>query len=225
MQKGSAVSSMMLGKRIIDTKMSISQWADTPEYKGQKLLANYKVDVDGVAPKKSLPIIENGILKTLLTGRHPAIGAMESTGNERFQFCSPVSKCTPGIIHVGIDKCVPQASMKSIFLKEAKKAGLDHAYIVKAPKDCWKYLVRVDVNTGKEEIVRVSEIPNPSRSALMHVTAASKEEFVSNHSHYDYNTVISYIVPRSIIVESIEHSFQKPNRQEGFQLQNPAERK
>ena len=40
MQKGSAVSSMMLGKRIIDTKMSISQWADTPEYKGQKLLAN-----------------------------------------------------------------------------------------------------------------------------------------------------------------------------------------
>ena len=60
---------MMLGKRIIDTKMSISQWADTPEYKGQKLLANYKVDVDGVAPKKSLPIIENGILKTLLTVR------------------------------------------------------------------------------------------------------------------------------------------------------------
>ena len=53
MQKGSAVSSMMLGKRIIDTKMSISQWADTPEYKGQKLLANYKVDVDGVAPKNS----------------------------------------------------------------------------------------------------------------------------------------------------------------------------
>jgi hypothetical protein len=225
MQKGSAVSSMMLGKRIIDTKMSISQWADTPEYKGQKLLANYKVDVDGVAPKKSLPIIENGILKTLLTGRHPAIGAMESTGNERFQFNSPVSKCTPGIIHVGIDKCVPQASMKSIFLKEAKKAGLDHAYIVKAPKDGWKYLVRVDVNTGVEEIVRVSEIPTPSRSDLMHVTAASKEEFVSNQWHYNYNTLNSYIVPRAIIVESIEYSFQKPNRQEGFQLQNPAERK
>ena len=225
LQKGSAVSSMMLGKRIVDTKLSISQWADTPEYKGQKLLANYKVDVDGVAPKKSLPIIENGILKTLLTGRHPAIGAMESTGNERFQFGSTSTKCTPGIIHVSIDKCIPQASMKSTFLKEAKKAGLDHAYIVKAPKDCWKYLVRVDVNTGEEEIVRVSEIPNPSRSALMHITAASKDEFVSNHSHYDYNTVISYIVPSSIIVESIEYSFQKPTREEGFQLQNPAERK
>ena len=224
-QKGSSTSSMMLGKRIVDTKMSISQWADTPEYKGQKLLANYKVDVDGVAPKKSLPIIENGILKALLTGRHPAIGAMESTGNERFQFGSTTSKCAPGIIHVSIDKCIPQASMKSTFLKEAKKAGLDHAYIVKAPKDCWKYLVRVDVNTGEEEIVRVSEIPNPSRSALMHITAASKDEFVSNHSHYDYNTVISYIVPCSIIVESIEYSFQKPTREEGFQLQNPAERK
>ena len=224
-QKGSSTSSMMLGKRIVDTKMSISQWADTPEYKGQKLLANYKVDVDGVAPKKSLPIIENGILKTLLTGRHPAIGAMESTGNERFQFGSTTSKCTPGIIHVSIDKCIPQASMKITFLKEAKKAGLDHASIVKAPKDCWKYLVRVDVNTGEEEIVRVSEIPNPSRSALMHITAASKDEFVSNHSHYDYNTVISYIVPCSIIVESIEYSFQKPTREEGFQLQNPAERK
>ena len=225
LQKGSSTSSMMLGKRIIDTKLSISQLADTPEYKGQKLLANYKVDVDGVAPKKSLPIIENGILKTLLTGRHPAIGAMESTGNNRFQFSSPASKCTPGIIHVSIDKCIPQASMKSTFLKEAQKAGLDHAYIVKAPKDCWKYLVRVDVNTGEEEIVRVSEIPNPSRSALMHITAASKDEFVSNHSHYDYNTVISYIVPRSIIVESIEYSFLKPDRQEDFQLQNPMERK
>ena len=225
LQRGSSTSSMMLGKRIIDTKLSISQLADTPEYKGQKLLANYKVDVDGVAPKKSLPIIENGILKTLLTGRHPAIGAMESTGNNRFQFSSPVSKCTPGIIHVSIDKCIPEASMKSTFLKEAKKAGLDHAYIVKAPKDSWKYLVRVDVNTGEEEIVRVNEIPNPSRSDLMHITAASKEEFVSNHSHYDYNTVLSYIVPRSIIVESIEHSFLKPDRQEDFQLQNPMERK
>ena len=81
------------------------------------------------------------------------------------------------------------------------------------------------MNTGVEEIVRVSEIPSPSRSDLMHVTAASKEEFVSNQWHYNYNTLNSYIVPRAIIVESIEYSFQKPNRQEGLQLQNPAERK
>lgn len=224
MYRGSSTSSMKIGKRICDTKMSIHQLSDMPEYKGVKLTSNYKVDVDGVTPQKDMTLVENGILKTLMTGRRPAIGALESTGNERFERGSPFSSNLPGILHVTVDKSIPMAKMKDLFIKEAKKAGLDHAYIVKAPRDGWRYLVRLDLKTGSEEIVRTQDIPQPTRGDLMHITAASKEEFVANKIDNNYGACISVIAPKAMIVENIEYTFTKPERVEAFPLQNPHNR-
>lgn len=221
MYKGSSTSSMKLGKRIVDTKMTIRQLTDMAEYKGVKLASNYKVDVDGVTPKKELAIVEKGILKILLTGRRPAIGAMESTGNERFQVSSPFSNVIPGIISATVDNSIPLTKIRAAFIKEAKKAGLDHAYIVKAPRNGWRYLVRLDIKTGEETIVRTQNIPQPTRGDLMHVVAASKEEFVANKYDGSFNACVSVIAPKALIVENIEYTFTKPDRQEGFQLENP----
>lgn len=215
---GSNQNSMMLGKRIIDTNLNLHLYSNMETYKGEKLLGNYTFDMDGIKPEQNNTLIEKGILKKLICGRNPAIGANEPTGNNMMSNLS----ITPhfGIIHATFDKCRPLSKMKSALLAEAKKAGLDHTYIVRAPKYGWRYLVRVDVKTGNEEIVRTSDIPQPSRSDMMHITATSSEELVSNRM--ESSSIFTTISPRAMIVENIEVNFNKPNREEEFSLKNPA---
>lgn len=227
MTSGSSENSMKVGKHIVDHKMSITQLTDTPEYDGVKLISDYRVDADGVTPAKTMPIIENGVLKTLLTGRRPAINALQSTGNERFVINSTNTANSPGTLLVNVENSIPVSKMRETFLKEARKVGLDYAYIVKAPHNCEPYIIRVDVKSGDEEIVRTQTIPLPIRTEMMHIVAASKEEIVTNivkGTDNSLHTGVSVIAPRAMIVENVEFSFKKPNRSQELELQNPATR-
>ena len=167
-----------------------------------------------------MPLVENGLLKNLMCGRKPAVGALTTTGNDALGMYLN-DFVYPGIFSVTSEKTVPMSKMKSRLLSEAKKAGLDHAYIVKAPKHRWRYLVRVDVATGKEEIVRARNILQPSKSDLMHVSAVSKEEFVSNQID-NGNRLFSGIVPKAIIIESVEYKIERPVREQKDELVHPA---
>ena len=81
--------------------------------------------------------------------------------------------------------------------------------------------MRVDVATGKEEIVRARNILQPSKSDLMHVSAVSKEEFVSNQID-NGNRLFSGIVPKAIIIESVEDKIERPVREQKDELVHPA---
>lgn len=221
---GSAKNSKMLGKRIIDTKLTITQLGDVKSVGGLSLIGYYGVDADGIAPKKSLNMVENGLLKNLLCGNSPAVGAMESTGNERFNPANISSRNYPGVFRVSSSKTIAQGKMKSALIAEAKKAGLKYTYIVKAPRYGYRYLVRVDVSNGEEKIVRVkdSSIPVPSKYDLMHVVAVSRDEFVSNK---DEQMSVSAITPKAIVVENVEVNLEKPSKTAPFTLEYPRLRK
>ena len=83
LQYGSGKNSMMFGKRIIDTKINIEQCNNLKEYNGIKLIGNYDVDADGRTPEQ-VTMVQNGMLRRILTGRIPAISCEEPSGNERF---------------------------------------------------------------------------------------------------------------------------------------------
>ena len=53
------------------------------EYNGIKLIGNYDVDADGRTPEQ-VTMVQNGMLRRILTGRIPAISCEEPSGNERF---------------------------------------------------------------------------------------------------------------------------------------------
>lgn len=221
MFSGSSSNSMMLGKRIVDTKLNLTQLTGVKSYNGVELLGNYTVDANGVEPARSMPIVEKGILRNLLCGRFPALGAVNATGAERYEIHSTRDIVDVGVLHVTSEKAIPQSKIKSVFVAEAKKAGLKYAYIVKAPKGRWRYLVRLNVETGEETIVRVNGIPQPNRKDLMHVTAVSKEEFVTNKLD-NGNVIVSCINPKSVIVENMEINFDKPYRQRELPLVSPS---
>ena len=221
--EGSSTASMMLGKRISDTKLNIHQLGDITEYKGRHLIGADVVDMDGIAPAKDMPVVENGILRNLICGHNPAVGAMQSTGNERI-INAPfgTSSVSPGVLRVSYSKSVSAAKIKKMLLAEAKKAGLDHAYILRSHYDNMYVLVRVDVKTGEEEIVRADGFPHPSRGDLMHVVAASQEEYICNTMHR--GALVSMISPKMILVESMEIKLNRPSRGDQFQLRKPAVR-
>lgn len=57
-------------------------------------------------------------------------------------------------------------------------------YIVREPSGLTPCLYRVNVATGEEKLVRVNEIPTPSKGDLLHIVAMSKGEY----PEYDYQS-------------------------------------
>ena len=68
-----------VGARVLPRSLSIQ---DDPTLDAEGFLGSYSVDDDGVEAQPTL-LIENGILKTLLTTRNPVPGIDRSTGNRR----------------------------------------------------------------------------------------------------------------------------------------------
>lgn len=222
MKENSSISSMLFGKRILDPKISITQLTGQAAYNGTPLLGNYLYDANGIAPAKELTVVSNGVLKTLLSGRYPALNANATTGNDRFiaDITQQATSVTmPATMHMTLTGSKPMGKMKSLLCKEAKNQGLSFAYIVRQPAGMSPCLYRVDVKTGEEQLVLTSGIPTPKKSDFMHIVASSAEENVFNS--FSANVGTSVIAPRAIIVESIENYFKKPKTDKQDPIRNP----
>ena len=68
-----------LGARVLPRFLSVT---DDPTLAGDGFVGGYAVDDEGV-PASPTTLVENGILKTLLTSRNPVRGIERSTGNRR----------------------------------------------------------------------------------------------------------------------------------------------
>lgn len=218
-QDGSGKNSQMYGKRIIDTKISISQLgaADT-HYAGQPLIGSYAIDADGRAPEQ-LTVVGNGILRHILCGRHPAVGCKAPTANERF--LDNIDKglhahAAFGAMRIYASKTRQQQKMRAALAAEARKAGLDYAYIVRAVQGGNLKLYRFDLASGAETLVRAKEVPLAVKTELMHITDISREEKV--HNTIVNNNKVSVVAPRSIIVENIEFNFEPQQTEPPFPI-------
>lgn len=218
---GSSLSSLLVGKRILDSHLTICQYTDMPTYKNTKLIGNYTYDFDGVKPAKELPLLQGGFVKHLLCGRYPALNCLTSTGNNRFMNASQTvgSTVAPGILKITVDNAKPEAKMKDILCKTAKGQCLKTAFIIRQTEGCSPSLYRIDTATGKEELVRSSQLPNVNKSDLLHIIAASKEETITNT--VINGTGASLITPTSIILENMEFFLKKPKQDMPFPVDIP----
>lgn len=117
----------------------------------------------------------------MLTGRRPTLGCPTSTGNEHFYELNRDLKTayTTGILHVTSNRPLPLGQLRKRFLKSAKKAGLKHAYIFRHKRTSPYALIRVDLNTRKEELVE-GKCYLPSIEQFRRIKAVSKEKMACN---------------------------------------------
>ncbi len=225
-QNTELTGSKVLGKKFLDSKISLHLYSDMETYKGQALAGYHTIDFDGLTPPSDFTVIEDGMLKNMICARVPAPGATQATGHGRIPSYYQIQTSPEfSIMHISSSKTVPYSKMKAKLIAEARKNGLDHAYIQRnITYNCYK-LIRVDVRTGNEELILPGSDPAFGRQDFKHILAASHEEKVTNA---DFNRTTgqlsTVIAPKAMILESIEMQYSKPNPAEPFQLANPAMR-
>jgi len=195
-----------INKKVIDSRLSVTNKTDLTEFNGSALLGSYEFDAQGVAPTNDVKLIENGILKTLLSSRIPTKKVKGSTGSMRFGVRPRAISVNvaPGVLVVSPSNGSSSQELKNELIKAAIEEGLDYAYIVrKIASGTDQFIYKVSVKDGSETLVTGSEITPVPLTKLKRVLGVSQEQEAMN---YLYNGVIptSIIYPKSILIEDIE---------------------
>jgi predicted Zn-dependent protease len=205
-----------LARRILPSFISV---ADDPPLRAQgdtALNGFYSFDDQGVPAQRTL-LVEDGVLRTFLLSRKPVNPFTRSNGHGRSQGANaPVARM--GNLVVTSKRQVSLAELKRRLLAEAKQQGKPYGLIIKdivggntntmsygyqAFKGTPRLAYRLDVETGKEELVRGIELIGTPLSSINKLLATSDEVRVFNgfcgaESGY---VPVSTIAPATLISE------------------------
>jgi len=197
----------LIGKSVIDKKLSINAIDRTESFEGVSLLGAYEVDAEGVSVKERISLITDGILLTLLSDRIPTHGVAQSNGHKRLVFLDGLtSKLMPGVIEVTAKKTVAADKIKKQLIDMAKKNGSEYAYIVrkignatpigddiesitasvmammsgKTPKEKPVCIYRISVKDGTETLVRTASFSGITIDSFKEVIAVSNQRQALN---------------------------------------------
>jgi hypothetical protein len=113
-----------IGLRVLTDAFSMSDTASLTEFGGRPVAGSYQVDDFGIRPK-DVTLVEKGRLVTLLAGRAPLRGLLQSNGHTRG------GDVQAGVIQMQSSEAVPAAELKQKYLDLLKAQGKDFGYIVR----------------------------------------------------------------------------------------------
>jgi predicted Zn-dependent protease len=221
--QGGNNTEMMKDKKLTSRSLTIKSLSGTETYKGKKLDGYYPVDAEGVVPDKELVLVENGVLRNMLTGRTPTKKFRHSNGHMRVNFNSMSQRVGPGnILLTSADSYSPD-ELKRKLLNAAKEEDLDYAYIVRRYRGNGPLSIyRIYVSDGREELLRGAILPDFNIKSFKRTLGASNQELIYNT--FRFGNFTTYIVPTGLLFEELEVSrnnnitFKKP-----FIVPKPAE--
>ena len=202
---------MMMGERVISDQLTIKSLSGTKVYKGQILGGYFPIDSEGVVPAEELVLIENGVLKNMLSRRTTTLKNQRSNGHNRFRlsiipFNSDIyfnRQVCPGVIHVTGQNTYKNAEMKHKLIDAARDAGLEYAYIISSMMSSISggYGIKIYVADGREEPVRGINIYHHDYKIFRKISSMSDEEYFNTVIYFNLST---YIIPKSMIFEEFE---------------------
>ncbi len=226
-----------IGGRVLPDSVDLVDNPLLAQYDGSRLVGHYPVDDDGV-PARATQLVEQGILKTLLTSRTPVPTLLHSTGSRRG--VAPA----PGNLVLTSQKTLSTEDLRKELLRRAKLRGKDYGLIVRrvgagglnsfaqmammmGPRESEPATTLLEVYKlfadGHEEAVRGAELAALTPAAFRDIVAVGNQPVVYNDtflprgaslfsmamiSMADGFPVVSYVVP-SLLFEEI--SLKKTN--------------
>jgi predicted Zn-dependent protease len=197
--------SAKINRRVAAKFLSMAAQPSLREFNGRKLLGAYEMDEEGV-PCSDVTLIQNGMLRNLLTTRAPIKGFAESNGHSRGG--SPL----PSVIRITSTNAFTTGKLKQELIRAVEEEGLLYGYVVKGltppseaaelgdtdiisgllvpqqgPPEPTQFMLTRPYSVfrlypdGKEEPVRGLEFRSLNINVLKDIIATSDEELV-----YDY---------------------------------------
>ncbi len=194
-----------IGTRILSRDLTITARPTMTTFAGSRLIGSSDIDEEGVIPPNEIVLVENGILRTLLSNRIPTLKLRSSNGHDRPMFSLgrfATSRLGPSVIEVTTSQGKSLAEMKTELLKLAEQDGLDYAIIVRKIMSGFRPITvyRVRVADGSEELVRSVTLGRLAASSFRRIYAASSDQILYQKG----GIPASYIVPNALIFEELE---------------------
>jgi hypothetical protein len=196
-----------IGLRVLTEPFSVSDTPSLREFSGRPVAGAYVVDDYGIKAK-DVSLVEKGRLVTLLTGRAPLRGLLQSTGHTRG------GDVMAGVFQVQSSDAVSAADLRKKYLQVLKTQDRSFGYIVRGianPNDgggggpgAGPLILDVLKVTpdGKEQVVRGVRLGSVAPAAFRDLLDASRERILYNYRGTTTDPV-SVIVP-NLIFEELE---------------------
>lgn len=192
----------MMNKKVADRRLDFISMTGKSRWNGQKLLGYTPIDAQGVKPDSSFTLIENGILKNLLSDRTPTKTNPKSNGHCLLNVDSPEAGLGVGVLRLKASQSIPKKELKDSLLAAAKEEGYDFAYLYRGyahMSGCFLYKVCLD---GREEMVRNFSINGLNQKQFKYILQLGTEDYVHNKITGENRS--SLIVPYGIIFKELE---------------------
>ena len=137
-----------IGARVLPEFLSVKDDPAITEYQAHHLSGFSKMDEDGMRSREVL-LVENGILKTLLTSRDPVRGVEHSTGSRH------AGAAAPSNLIVTVSHGMSAEDLRARFLQLVKQRNLPFGIAVRRMNNATNALLTYKVfPDGHEELVR-----------------------------------------------------------------------
>lgn len=215
---GSGSIELKLGKRIVSKDISVVLKPHIRYFNKVELLGSYDVDGEGVVPPDELVLVENGVLKNLMSNRVPTPKVRTSNGHHRIYLSGyGTSSFTdgPGVAFITTDAPKSHEELMQMLKDEMEAKGLDHAYVIRplissctSSPFCY---YRFDLATGKETLVRSIEASDITLNSMNKILGCGDGQFLSNYLLKSYGMgtdnsdglPVSIIAPNTILLQEL----------------------
>lgn len=205
-----------VGNAVLPSFLTVIDDPTQRDFEGTPLNGYYRFDDEGVLGQRTT-LLEQGVLRSFLLSRKPVQGFTHSNGHGRAQGTrTPMARMANLFVHSS--KQVSDAKLRQMLIAEAKRAKKPYALIIRditggntntstygyqAFKGVPRLVYRVDVKTGKEELVRGVEIVGTPLTSINKIIATGDEVGVFNgfcgaESGY---VPVSTVAPAALITE------------------------
>ncbi|MEQ9467974.1 MAG: metallopeptidase TldD-related protein [Ekhidna sp.] len=188
---GSHAMDDRIGQRVISKELSVTLLPTLTEWGGAALSGSYRIDSEGVMPADTLVLIENGILKNLMTSRTLTKETQVANG----------TGSGPGVALISTSEGSTKEALRQRLLELARKYDQEYAIIIREANEYGGLydlsVVKVHVETGEEEVLRGANITDLGINNLKRILGISSSLMVENHGR------TSYITPDALLLEDV----------------------
>ena len=224
-----------VGKKVIPAFLSVYDDPTLRDWQGTPLNGHYLVDEQGVRTSK-VTLIQDGVLRGFLMSRKPIDKFKRSNGHGRGLFGrTPFSRM--GNLLIVSKRQYDFKKLKAMLLAEARRQGKAYAFIISRSsggythtgsygiqsfKNQPKIVLRINVKTGKSQLVKGLEIIGTPLTVVNNIIATGKDYGVFNgvcgaESGW---VPVSAIAP-SVLLKTIELQRIRINQRKFYKLAPP----